>query len=225
MRRYPPFIAAVLTVCHEEPELRPPPLAVADASEPSANFHLGILCLERPFVATDAKAPALAGPWRQARGGCRSGGPMHSSGPGGGGESCADLPATADTAKRQYWTVLARLYGALDEDAIQQDILDKRLAALPLTKQAMGYEAVDDYRRAYETYSRGTPLVRGAVFALDAMLTAAGWPRGQPGAQGWRTTRWRTPTRTMPTSGTNARSYAQKRCGIACSGAPWPAHY
>ena len=173
MRRYPPFIAAVLTVCHEEPELRPPPLAVADASEPSANFHLGILCLERSLVAADAKTPTLNGP-RQRAWVCRLGEPVYNS-KSEGSEPCADLSVTTDATKHQYWTVLARLYGALDEDAVQQDILDKHLAALPLTKQAMGYEAVDDYRRAYETYSRGTSLMPDSVLALYVIFTMMGW--------------------------------------------------
>jgi len=113
--------------------------------------------------------------------------------------------------------VLARLYGALDEDAVQQDILDKHLAALPLTKQAMGYEAVDDYRRAYETYSRGTPLMRDGVLALYVIFTMVGWLSAQPVAQGLRITRCRMPTLRTPTSGTSARSYVQKRLAFDCS--------
>ena len=69
MRRYPPFVAALLSIYHDAPDLRATPAAVGEASMPSANYHLGILCLEQPFLAEGGGAgtAAASAPGRRGR--------------------------------------------------------------------------------------------------------------------------------------------------------------
>ena len=179
-------MGALLSVCHDVPELHPAPEAVTAASEPSANYHLGILCLERPFVAAGADGGAAraaaseTGPSgrssrRATQTASQSAVAMQRTQPAFPGarerrphglaadceksaRACARGPSRRPTADlaRAHWSALARLYTALDETPLVQHIYETRLAGRPETKLGLQYEFTQDLRRAYDTYSAGT---------------------------------------------------------------------